>query len=399
MLAIALLTLLTAASAIPLKEREEKNLVPGKYIVKFKEDIHTSAVQDIRSMVSASLDHEYSFPGFLGFASTLSEEEFARLLKSDFIEYIQQDAIVSVTAIETQFNSTWGLSRLSHHQRSNCTPTYAFDETAGQGTCAYIIDTGIEIDHPEFQGRAEFLVDTSGEDKLIDGYGHGTHVAGTIGSATYGVAKKTQLFAVKVLRTNGYGTTAGVIAGINFVYNDAKTRRAQCAKGIVSNMSLGGVKNKAINEAAAALVSSGVFLAVAAGNEGYPASYSSPASEPSVCTVGATDMNDRMPEWSNWGELVDVLAPGENVTSTWVGGGMRKVSGTSMATPHVVGLAAYLLGLGGHTEAGLCGVIRDMATQEVVELGAWQTGTPNLLVWNGVEEGVRRKRFGGARTV
>ncbi|KAH9861194.1 hypothetical protein IAQ61_010931 [Plenodomus lingam] len=394
MLAIALLTLLTAASAIPLKEREEKNLVPGKYIVKFKEDIHTSAVQDIRSMVSASLDHEYSFPGFLGFASTLSEEEFARLLKSDFVSHLFNCIPLRRSSIpHGAFPAYPTTNAQTAHPHTHSTKQPDKEHAPTSSTPASKSTTPNSKDVPEF------LVDTSGEDKLIDGYGHGTHVAGTIGSATYGVAKKTQLFAVKVLRTNGYGTTAGVIAGINFVYNDAKTRRAQCAKGIVSNMSLGGVKNKAINEAAAALVSSGVFLAVAAGNEGYPASYSSPASEPSVCTVGATDMNDRMPEWSNWGELVDVLAPGENVTSTWVGGGMRKVSGTSMATPHVVGLAAYLLGLGGHTEAGLCGVIRDMATQEVVELGAWQTGTPNLLVWNGVEEGVRRKRFGGARTV
>ncbi|KAH9864397.1 hypothetical protein J1614_010331 [Plenodomus biglobosus] len=270
------------------------------------------------------------------------------------------------------------------------------------------------------------VIDTSGENKLIDGFGHGTHVAGTIGSATWGVAKKTQLFAVKVLRSNGHGTNAGVIAGINYVYNDAQTRREKCPKGIVSNMSLGGNKNAAVNEAAspsqvflfcfvsititfphnvisslqqAALVSSGVFLAVAAGNEGFPASYSSPASEPSVCTVGATNIFNRLPEWSNWGPLVDVLAPGENITSTWIGGGIKEISGTSMAAPHVAGLAAYLMGMGGPMENGLCEVIAAMATKGVVDLGTWQEGTPNSLVWNGVEEeGLLGKRFGGART-
>lgn len=267
---------------------------------------------------------------------------------------------------------------------------------------------------------AEFLADTSGEDNLTDGMGHGTHVAGTIGSATWGVAKKTHLFAVKVLDSNGDGTNAGVIAGIQYVVKDAATRKKQCPKGIVSNMSLGGAKNAAVNNAVclhlnvpispistgiclltvsqvSLLVSSGIFLAVAAGNEGTDARYSSPASAPTVCTVGATDILNRLAFWSNWGPIVDVLAPGLNITSTWNDGSIETISGTSMASPHVAGLAAYLLGLGETGGRGLCDVIAGMATKDIVDLGVDQEDTPNLLVYNGVEEAAK-KRYESART-
>ncbi|KAI8935510.1 hypothetical protein NX059_008081 [Plenodomus lindquistii] len=399
MLIITLLTLLTAAIAIPVIEPrdDEDALIPGKYIVKFKNNVHINAMQDMKASIASSIFHEYTFPGFSGFAVTLADHEYMKIRGSTDVEYVQQDSIVKVSAIETQYNATWGTARISHH-KSNCT-TYSYDETAGEGTCAYVIDTGIEVDHPEFGGRAEFLVDVTGENLLADGFGHGTHVAGTIGSLTYGIAKKTKLFAVKVLKSDGYGTASGVLAGVNFVFTDMQTRRAKCPKGIVTNMSLGGPFNSALNEGVAALISSGVFVAAAAGNHGLSAEYGSPGSEPSVCTIAAIDSRDCMPAWSSWGPLVDILAPGKDITSTWIGGSTKTISGTSMAAPHVVGVAAYFLGLGGHTENGLCEAIVGMATKGVIDLGLFRDGTPNLLLWNGVEEGSRkRKRFQGAKT-
>ena len=170
----------------------------------------------------------------------------------------------------------------------------------------------------EFEGRAKWLTNKAGDGQDNDGQGHGTHVSGTIGSKTYGVAKKTKLFAVKVLDANGSGTNSAVLAGMDFVTGDAKNQ--DCPKGAVVNMSLGGSKSDAINQAAASIVDAGLFLAVAAGNEAADASTSSPASEEKACTVGATTKDDQLAEYSNFGKLVDILAPGTDILSTWPGG-------------------------------------------------------------------------------
>jgi cerevisin len=237
---------------------------------------------------------------------------------------------------------------------------------------------------------------------MKDGAGHGTHVAGTIGSVTWGVAKKTKLLAVRVLDSYGSGTNAGVIAGMNYVVTDVASRAEQCPKGIVANMSLGGRKLKAMNDAvgiassmivthllmsvqAAAIVASGVFLGVAAGNEGAPAGLVSPASEPTVCTVGATSPNDTLTSWSNYGPLVDILAPGLDITSAWIGGTIRTIDGTSMASPHVVGLAAYMLGLGAPV-SGLCDVLASAANKGVIDPTTLPDNTVNLLAYNHADE-------------
>ncbi|KAL1799543.1 hypothetical protein ACET3X_003580 [Alternaria dauci] len=300
------------------------------------------------------------------------------------VEYIQQDAKVHVFETKTQLNATWGLGRISHTEPGQ--NTYLYDATAGEGTCVCVIDTGIETTHPEFEGRAYFLADFSGEGRLIDGAGHGTHVAGTIGSLTWGVAKKTTLFAVRVLDSFGSGTNAGILAGMQFVITDAKERMdaGDCPNGALANMSLGGRKTQFMNDGAAAIVAAGIFLGVAAGNEGTLADYSSPASEPTVCTVAATANNDTLIEWSNYGSRVDILAPGVGVTSTWIGEGIRTISGTSMATPHVVGVAAYLAGLGARVE-GLCELLASTATKGAIDGNTLRKGTPNLLVYNEAE--------------
>lgn len=241
---------------------------------------------------------------------------------------------MTINALTTQSGATWGITRISHKSRTGS--GYVYDTTAGEGTCAYVIDTGIYTQHSDFGGRATFLANYA-DSSNTDGNGHGTHVAGTIGGTTYGVAKKTKLYAVKVLDASGSGTNSGVISGMNFVATDAKTR--SCPKGAVANMSLGGGKSTAVNQAAAALVSSGVFLAVAAGNSGANAANYSPASEPTVCTVGATTSADAVASYSNYGSVVDVFAPGSSITSTWLSGRTNTISGTSMASPHIVSRA------------------------------------------------------------
>lgn len=235
------------------------------------------------------------------------------------VAYIEQNTVVHTAAV-TQSDAPWGLGRISHRETGST--EYVYDESAGEDTCSFIIDTGIYVDHPEFEGRATFLEDFSGENKKEDGNGHGTHVAGTVGSKSYGVAKKTSLFAVKVLGADGSGESSGVIAGIEFAAKNATEREqaGQCKKGSVANMSLGGIYNTAQKDAVKAAIDAGLFMAVAAGNDGLPTLLFSPANEPSACTVGATDKDDNLASFSNWGSLVDILAPGVDIESTWNNG-------------------------------------------------------------------------------
>lgn len=239
----------------------------------------------------------------------------------------------------------------------------------------------------DFDGRAKFLKNFAGGSDS-DGQGHGTHVAGTIGSTTYGVAKKTSLFAVKVLGDDGSGTNSAVIAGMDFVSGHAKEEN--CPNGVVVNMSLGGETSDAVNQAAKAIVDAGLFLAVAAGNDGKDASGSSPASEESACTVGATTSDDTLADYSNFGSVVDVLAPGTDILSTWPNGKTNTISGTSMASPHVAGLAAYFLGLGQKAE-GLCDYIASKALDGVIS--GVPSGTVNKLINNGIGGGSNSSSF------
>jgi len=374
-----LLALLPTTFAAPLLRPRDATLIANKFIVKFKGEVHTTAFDEVKASLASKPDFEYSFGGFNGFAGTLSDAELAQLQASDAVEYIQQDAEVHSQELVYQEDATWGLGRISHTEPGNT--TYVYDSSAGEGTCAYVIDTGILTTHTEFEGRAEWLENFTGDGIDEDGYGHGTHVAGTIGGVTYGVAKKTKLYAVKVLDSGGSGTYAGVIAGIQYVATDSQTR--DCPKGSVANMSLGGGRDAAVNAAVAAAVSAGVFFAIAAGNSASDATNFSPASEPSACTVGASDISDVMAYFSNYGSLVDVYAPGVDVTSSWNDGGINTISGTSMATPHVAGLGAYLLALESISTSTLCERIVELATKDVItDLPA---GTANLLAYNGVD--------------
>lgn len=239
-----------------------------------------------------------------------------------------------------------------------------------------MIDTGVEDTHPEFEGRAKLIKSYYSTQR--DGNGHGTHCSGTIGSKTYGVAKKTTIYGVKVLDDNGSGQFSTIISGMDYVANDYRNRN--CPNGVVASMSLGGGYSQSVNNAVANLQRSGVFVAVAAGNDNRDASNTSPASEPSVCTIGATDRNDRRSSFSNYGRPVDVFAPGTDIQSTWIGGSVRSISGTSMATPHVAGLAAYLMGLGKITYSNGCSYIASTANKGV--LSGIPSGTVNALAYN-----------------
>lgn len=384
MRASTLLALVPLAAAAPYNTHAKREhpapvVVPrggqqidGKYIVRMKKDAVNAAVSSAISSIKAEADFEYA-KSFRGFAATLDADELELLKQDPNVDYIEQDSIITIDA--TQEDAPWGLARISSQEPGGT--TYTYDESAGAGTCAYILDTGIDVEHPEFEGRATFAKNFAGGSDG-DAQGHGTHCAGTVGSKTYGVAKKTNLFAVKVLNDQGSGSTSGIVAGMEYTIEDSAAR--ECPNGVVVNMSLGGGFTQALNDAAAAIVDAGLFLAVAAGNDASDAANSSPASEPKACTVGASDSADAIADFSNFGKVVDVFAPGVDVLSTVPGGETDELSGTSMASPHVAGLAAYLLGMGQKAE-GLCEYMAESGIKGAIS--GVPNGTVNVLVNNG----------------
>jgi cerevisin len=253
--------------------------------------------------------------------------------------------------------------------------TYYYDSSAGEGVDVYVIDTGVNIDHVEFQGRARWGKTMPENDRDEDNNGHGTHCAGTIASRKYGVAKKANVISVKVLRSNGSGTVADVLGGVVWASNEAARNAARARaefaatgytvhKGSVANMSLGGGKSRALEDTVNAAVEHGMHFAVAAGNDFGDACESSPAAAKNVSygtsflchfadiraqaiTVGASTRDDERADFSNSGKCVDLFAPGLNILSTWIGTNYATniISGTSMASPHTAGIVAYLLSL------------------------------------------------------
>ena len=302
-----------------------------------------------------------------GFAvKGLSAGQIDKLRNSPYVRYVEQDQVV--TKVATQQNPpAWGLDRID--ARNGLDNSYTYNAT-GAGVSVYVIDTGIDPAHPEFEGRATAAYDVFNDGQNgVDCDSHGTHVSGTVGSKSYGVAKQAKLFGVRVLgcdaNGNGGGTNAGVIEGIDWVAANAQ-------KPAAANMSLGGGFSQAVNDAVENLVASGVPTAVAAGN-GFFGIFSenacdkSPASAPSALTVSITDQSDSKVSWGNYGPCVDLFAPGAGILSTIPGGGTASYSGTSMSSPHVAGaLALYLEGNPTATSAQANQAIIDATTTGVV---------------------------------
>ncbi|UNI24544.1 hypothetical protein JDV02_010280 [Purpureocillium takamizusanense] len=383
MLALPLLFILAAqASSVaanrnvlaPLLETGG-HAIPGRYIVKLKDGVMTTQTDVQLSFFMERASHVYTH-AFHGFATELDDQSLEALRRRPDVEYVERDGIASINGFIEQPNAPWGLVRISHRQRVGT--SYIYDESAGLGTCAYIIDTGIDVAHPEFGNRAQVL--KSFVNDTTDGNGHGTHLAGIIGSKTFGVAKKTKIYGVKVLDNSGSGTYSNIIGGMDFVAKDWKTRN--CPKGAMANLSLGGGFSAAVNSAAASLVKAGVFTSVAAGGDNSDASKYSPASEPTVCTVGGTTRSDTRLSSSNYGPIVDIFAPGEGITSTWLRGGTNTISGTSTSAAYITGLGCYLAGWEGSAGGEqLCKRIQDLATKDIIQ--NIPKGTLNLLAFNG----------------
>ncbi|MFK0048288.1 S8 family serine peptidase [Streptomyces sp. NPDC090741] len=319
------------------------------------------------------LQRTYS-SGVNGFsASGLSETEAKRLAADPAVGKVVQNKKFTIKA--TQDNPpSWGLDRIDQTAKAG-DKKYNYPDSAGEGVTAYVIDTGIRTTHKDFGGRATSGFDAvDNDDKADDGNGHGTHVAGTIAGTAHGVAKKAKLVAVRVLDDNGSGTTEQVVAGIDWV--------TQHHSGpSVANMSLGGGADEALDEAVRRAIASGVTFAVAAGNESADAGQGSPSRVPEAITVASSTINDEQSSFSNFGSVVDLYAPGSDITSDWNDSdtGTKTISGTSMATPHVVGAAAvYLAGHPSATPAQTAAALTAAATSGAVTNPS--AGTANKLL-------------------
>ncbi|MGW3412809.1 S8 family peptidase [Streptomyces sp. NPDC000888] len=308
-----------------------------------------------------------------GYTATLSADEAARLAADPSVATVEQNQTVHLTDT-TQTSAPWGLDRIDQAALPLST-TYTYPDTAGTGVTAYVIDTGVRITHTQISGRAAYGYDAvEGDSVAQDGNGHGTHVATTIAGSTYGVAKKANIVAVRVLDNAGSGTTAGVIAGINWVTSNHSGPS-------VANMSLGGSASTTLDTAVANSIASGVTYAIAAGNSNANASSYSPARVATAITVGATTSTDARASYSNYGSVLDIFAPGSSIVAGYNTSdtATATLSGTSMATPHVAGAAAiYLASHTSATPAQVSAALVAGATSNVVTSPG--TGSPNKLL-------------------
>jgi subtilisin family serine protease len=328
------------AGEAPVNAGEASEVIQGQYIVVFRDGVAAGA----RQAAGQAVEHDggqvlrtYSSL-FTGFAASLPDQALNNLSRNPHIAYIEADQTVSTAG--SQSNATWGLDRID--QRALPLNGIYHYESTGAGVTAYIIDTGIRTSHNEFGGRAIQGFDAFGGNSE-DCNGHGTHVAGTVGGAVYGVAKEVTLVAVRVLDCNGSGSWSGVVAGMDWV-------AAQASGPSVANMSLGGGSSTAVNDAVSRMVNAGVPVVVAAGNgnqagKEQDACNYSPAGAANAYTVGATTNTDSKTSWSNYGNCVNIFAPGAGITAAWhtSNSATNTISGTSMASPHVAGVAALYL--------------------------------------------------------
>lgn len=440
LVALSLLPLLASTSPVrnvqtihndasPILSSMNSKEVPNSYIVVFKDhvssdaatehhtwvqDLHLSSVRTqtelrkrsqipIVSDVLNGLKHTYHIGDILGYSGHFDEDVIEQIRKHPDVDYVEKDSEVHTMEADTETNAPWGLARISHRKSLGFGTfnKYLYSHDAGDGVDVYVIDTGINVDHVDFEGRAFWskTIPTNDEDR--DGNGHGTHCSGTIAGKKFGVAKKAHVHAIKVLKSNGSGTMSDVVKGVEWAVKshlkqvDAakKGKGRKGWKGSAANMSLGGGKSQTLDRVVNAAVHAGIHFAVAAGNDNADSCDYSPAAAKDAVTVGASTLGDERAYFSNFGKCNDIFAPGLNIQSTWIGSkyATNTISGTSMASPHVAGLLAYFLSLQPAKDSGYA--VADITPEEmkqnllsIATVGALSDvpkNTDNILAWNG----------------
>ncbi|KAI4593460.1 serine protease [Pestalotiopsis sp. 9143b] len=421
----------------PVIAAADSEHIPNSYIIKFKKHVshdaaqeHHSWVQNVhttseeyrqtelrkRGLFSSGSDeddvvyngfkHAYKIGSdFLGYAGHFDDSVLNQIRKHPDVEYVERDQIVRTLSDPepvTEKNAPWGLARISHRASLSFGTfnKYVYAEDGGEGVDAYIIDTGTNTEHVDFEGRAHWGKTIPSGDADVDGNGHGTHCSGTVAGSKYGVAKKANVYAVKVLRSNGSGSMADVMKGVEWAAEShldsvsaAKAGKKKGFKGSVANMSLGGGKSPSLDSAVDAAVDAGLHFAVAAGNDNADACNYSPAAAKKAMTVGASALDDSRAYFSNWGKCVDIFGPGLSIQSTWIGSktAINTISGTSMASPHLCGLTAYYLSLqpSKESEYGLASITPEQLKKDILKVASKDklsdvgTNSPNLLAFNG----------------
>jgi subtilisin family serine protease len=353
-----------ATAAAPLQAAAPGQGVDGSYIVVLKEGADPRSVA---AVAGVSPRHVYTAV-LNGFAGTLNQGQLTALRHNPGVDYVEQEQTGGIQV--TQTNAPWGIDRIDQRNLALNT-TYSYT-TSGTGVRVYVIDSGLQANHPQFGTRASNVYDYAGGSGA-DCNGHGTHVGGTIGGTTYGVAKNVYLRGVRVVDCGGYGGTAEVIAAMDWV-------RLNHIKPAVANMSLGYPYSAAVNTAATNMINAGIFTAVASGNENQNACNVSPASAAGTLTVNASDRYDARASFSNYGGCTDIYAPGVSVTSSWIGSSTNTISGTSMASPHAAGVGAlYKSSFGDAASSTIVSWIINQATTNVITGNP--AGTPNRLLY------------------
>ncbi|KAF2622839.1 hypothetical protein BU25DRAFT_425325 [Macroventuria anomochaeta] len=418
--------------AAPILSSAQSKEIADNYMIVFKkhvkhehtkdhhdwvQSIHTKSQNDrmelrkrsqfpVTTDVFEGLKHTYNIAGgILGYSGHFDEETIEAIRRHPDVDYIERDSEVHTLGgddYETEKNAPWGLARISHRDSLSFGTwnKYLYSAEGGEGVDVYVIDTGTNVKHVDFDGRAHWGKTIPNGDADEDGNGHGTHCSGTVAGKKYGVAKKANVYAVKVLRSNGSGTMSDVVKGVEWAaqaHSDAvsaaKKGKKKGFKGSAANMSLGGGKSNTLDLAVNAAVDAGIHFAVAAGNDNADSCNYSPAAAQNAVTVGASTLLDERAYFSNYGKCNDLFAPGLNILSTWIGSehATNTISGTSMASPHIAGLLAYYLSLQPAKDSSYA--VADITPKKlkanliavgtVDALSDVPSNTANILAWNG----------------